>query len=108
MLEALHPGRVDLGVGRSLGFTEPVRRALGRLEASPEEFAQEITEVRAHLEGSASVTAQPGGTDAPTLFVIATGTGLQTAAELGLPDEIGGPCQYAAALLKLIARYRTS
>src|SRR5699024_9748973 len=27
MLEALHPGRVDLGVGRSLGFTEPVRRA---------------------------------------------------------------------------------
>ena len=29
MLEALAPGRVDLGVGRSLGFTEPVRDALG-------------------------------------------------------------------------------
>src|SRR5690625_7353890 len=91
MLEALHPGRVDLGVGRSLGFTEPVRRALGRLEASPEDFAQEITEVRAHLEGSASVTAQPGGTDAPPLFVLATGTGRPTAAALGKPAGISGP-----------------
>src|SRR5699024_1690526 len=36
MLEGLYPGRIDLGLGRSLGFTEPVRRALGRLEASPE------------------------------------------------------------------------
>ncbi len=106
MLEALHPGRVDLGMGRSLGFTEPVRRALGRLEASPEEFAQEITEVRAHLEGSASVTAQPGGTDAPPLFVLATGTGLQTAAALGLPAVIGGPILDADELPELMARYR--
>ena len=36
MLAALYPGRIDLGLGRSLGFTDPVRRALGRLEASPE------------------------------------------------------------------------
>lgn len=36
MLEALYPGRVDLGVGRSLGFTEGVRRAL-RTEASAAE-----------------------------------------------------------------------
>src|SRR5699024_7102214 len=93
-------------VGRSLGFTEPVRRALGRLEASPEEFAQEITEVRAHLEGSASVTAQPGGTDAPPLFVLATGTGLQTAAALGLPAVIGGPILDADELPELMARYR--
>ncbi len=28
MLEALHPGRMDLGLGRSLGFTAPVREAL--------------------------------------------------------------------------------
>src|SRR5690606_11973130 len=32
MLEALYPGRVDLGVGRSLGFTASVRDAL-RAEA---------------------------------------------------------------------------
>src|SRR5699024_7213893 len=53
MLAALHPGRIDLGVGRSLGFTEPVRRALGRLEADPESFAREVEELRGHLEGSA-------------------------------------------------------
>lgn len=28
MLEALYPGRTDLGLGRTLGFTKPVRRAL--------------------------------------------------------------------------------
>ena len=106
MLEALHPGRVDLGLGRSLGFTEPVRRALGRLQASPEEFAQEVSEVRDHLEGSAAVTAQPGGTAAPPLFVLATGTGLQTAAALGLPAVIGGPILESEELPALMARYR--
>ena len=34
MLEAMHPGRIDLGVGRSLGFTAPVREALGVAESA--------------------------------------------------------------------------
>lgn len=106
MLEALYPGRVDLGLGRSLGFTEPVRRALGRLEASPEEFAQEITEVRDHVEGSAAVTAQPSGTGAVPLFVLATGTGLRTAAALGLPAVVGGPILDSDELPGLMAQYR--
>lgn len=106
MLQALHPDRVDLGLGRSLGFTEPVRQALGRLDASPDEFAQEITEVRAHLEGAATVTTQPSGTAAPPLFVLATGSGLQTAAALGLPAVIGGPILESAELPERMEQYR--
>src|SRR5690606_9643927 len=39
MLAALHPGRIDLGLGRSLGFTQPVREALRVTSYGPEEFA---------------------------------------------------------------------
>ncbi|MGP5005870.1 MsnO8 family LLM class oxidoreductase [Brachybacterium tyrofermentans] len=91
MLAALYSGRIDLGVGRSLGFTEPVRHALGRLEASPKSFAQEIAEVRDHLEGTAPLTARPDEVGEVPLFVLATGSGMDTAADLGLPVVIGGP-----------------
>ncbi|WP_408640948.1 LLM class flavin-dependent oxidoreductase [Streptacidiphilus rugosus] len=30
VLDALFPGRIDMGVGRSLGFTRAVREALGQ------------------------------------------------------------------------------
>src|SRR5690625_3012015 len=45
MLEALHPGRIDLGLGRSLGFTAPVREALGVTRYPPERFEREIGEL---------------------------------------------------------------
>ena len=106
MLAALHPGRIDLGLGRSLGFTEPVRRALGRLEASPEEFAGEIAEVRDYLEGTAPLTARPADTGEVPLFVLATGSGIETAAELGLPVVIGGPFLDSPELPDRLAAYR--
>ncbi|MFC7457285.1 MsnO8 family LLM class oxidoreductase [Brachybacterium sp. GCM10030267] len=106
MLEGLYPGRVDLGLGRSLGFTEPVRRALGRLESDTESFAAEIAEVRAHLAGEADVTAHPRPTAEIPLFVLATGAGLDVAAQLGLPVVIGGPILDAPELPERLAAYR--
>ncbi|MGP9842964.1 MsnO8 family LLM class oxidoreductase [Brachybacterium sp. 107] len=106
MLAALYPGRIDLGVGRSLGFTEPVRQALGRLEAGPDSFAQEITEVRDHLEGEAPLTARPDDVGDVPLFVLATGTGMDTAADLGLPVVIGGPILDSPELPERLASYR--
>ncbi|USQ79996.1 MsnO8 family LLM class oxidoreductase [Ornithinimicrobium faecis] len=91
MLEALHPGRIDLGVGRSLGFTAPVREALDVLRYTPEDFARDLVDLEAFLTDDGPVTAMPAGVPAPPIFVLATGSGLATAAERGLPVVVGGP-----------------
>ncbi|WP_200936488.1 MsnO8 family LLM class oxidoreductase [Rhodococcus sp. Leaf278] len=90
MLESLFPGRIDLGVGRSLGFTEPVRAALRRDRDAPDTFEADIAELRSYLDGSAPVTARPVTTP-PPVFVLATGAGLEVAARAGLPVVVGGP-----------------
>ncbi|WP_424807972.1 MsnO8 family LLM class oxidoreductase [Rhodococcus sp. 27YEA15] len=91
MLDGLYPGRIDLGLGRSLGFTEPVRRALRREKDAPDTFAADIEEVRDYLAGTAAVTARPATAGSVPIFVLATGAGLKIAAELGLPVVVGGP-----------------
>lgn len=90
LLEALFPGRVDLGLGGSLGFTPPVRRALGRPSLREGEYAELIRDVRAFLEGSAEITARPRVVPPPVLL-LAIKDGLALAADLGLPVVIGGP-----------------
>lgn len=106
MLEALTPGRVDLGLGRSLGFTAPVREALGRTEASTEQFADEVAEVRALLEGTAALTARPVAASPPPLHLLATGAGLELAARLGLGVVLGGPVLAADDLGERLDGYR--
>ncbi|WP_166532182.1 MsnO8 family LLM class oxidoreductase [Blastococcus xanthinilyticus] len=106
MLAGLHPGRIDLGLGRSLGFTAPVRRALRRSGDEPDTFADDIAELRGYLERTAPVTARPV-TEAPVpVFVLATGRGVEVAARLGLPVVLGGPVLQGAELGTLLAGYR--
>jgi alkanesulfonate monooxygenase SsuD/methylene tetrahydromethanopterin reductase-like flavin-dependent oxidoreductase (luciferase family) len=95
VLAALHPGRIDLGVGRSLGFTAPVRRAL----REPGDFREDLDELRAYLVGEAAVTARPRLDEPVPLFVLATGKGLAIAGDLGLPVVVGGPVLDDAAAL---------
>lgn len=87
-LSAFAPGRVDLGLGRSPGFTPPVRRALRETER---DFAADLAELGAFLTGTAEVTLHPQPDGAVPLYVLATGQGLQVAAVLGLPVVVGGP-----------------
>ncbi|MCW2718890.1 MsnO8 family LLM class oxidoreductase [Pseudonocardia sp.] len=91
MLEALFPGRIDLGVGRSLGFTPPVRRALRRDRDAPDTFADDLAELRGYLDGTAAVTLRPRLDNPPPVFVLATGSGLAVAGDAGLPVVVGGP-----------------
>ncbi|MGY1858358.1 MsnO8 family LLM class oxidoreductase [Modestobacter sp. SYSU DS0290] len=88
MLSALAPGRVDLGLGRSPGFTPPVRRALREHET---DFAADLAELRSYLDGTAAVTVRPRPAAPVPLTVLATGRGLEVAAQLGLPVIVGGP-----------------
>lgn len=90
-LAALHPGRIDLGVGRSLGFTRPVREALRTLHADPERFVDDVSELRSYLDGAAPVTVRPRIASPPPMFVLGTGRGLHIAARLGLPAVVAGP-----------------
>ncbi|BBH70768.1 methylene-tetrahydromethanopterin reductase [Actinoplanes sp. OR16] len=87
-LSAFAPGRVDVGLGRSPGFTPPVRRALRQ---GDHDFAAGIAELQTFFSGTSEVTLHPQPDGDPPLFVLATGAGLQVAAEAGLPVIVGGP-----------------
>lgn len=87
-LTAFAPGRVDLGLGRSPGFTPPVRRAL---RATEHDFAADLAELRAFLTGTGEITVHPRPAGDVPMHVLATGEGLQVAAALGLPVIVGGP-----------------
>ena len=91
MLEAMFPGRIDLGVGRSLGFTAPVREALGVSEYDTDAFARDLAAVQDFLHTRGPVTALPVVENPPPMFVLATGRGLEVAAGAGLPVVVGGP-----------------
>ena len=91
VLEALHPGRIDLGAGRSLGFTAPIRAALRTEKAPIEDFAADVAELRSYLNGEAPVTIRPQVPEPPPIFVLGTAHGLEIAARLGLPAVVGGP-----------------
>lgn len=105
MLEALNPGRVDLGLGRSSGFTEPVREVLREAPDAPDRFESDVRELRDHLEGTGPVTVRPTGGPVP-MFLLATGRGVPLAARLGLPVVVGGPVLDRDELPDLLDDYR--
>ncbi|MFJ4808939.1 LLM class flavin-dependent oxidoreductase [Streptomyces longwoodensis] len=91
VLESLFPGRIDMGLGRSVGFTDGVRRALGRDKEDAEDFAAQIEELLGWFRGTSptGVHARPAeGLGVPP-FVLAMGEGADVAARLGLPLVIG-------------------
>ncbi|WP_243795277.1 MsnO8 family LLM class oxidoreductase [Saccharopolyspora gloriosae] len=87
VLESLHPGRIDLGLGRSLGFTSEVRRALGHGRESAERFGEQLAELLGYFAGEpgSAVRAMPSQGLRIPVFVLATGAGAGYAAEAGLP-----------------------
>lgn len=108
LLESLYPGRLDVALGGSLGFTAPVRQALGRTRLREGEYAAEVAEVRDYLTGQAGLTARPQ-TPAPPMFLLAIKDGLSLAAQLGLPAVVGGPLLADdAALARYVDGYRPS
>lgn len=106
MLEALYPGRTDLGLGRTLGFTKPVRRALRQSTEDAETYQHDVAELLSYLDRSAAVTARPVTAEVPQLFLLATGQGLQTAAALGMPVVMGGPILHDPEVSAAVAAYR--
>ena len=88
-LETLHPGRIDLGLGRAPGSDQATFRALRRDPASSERFPQDVLELQAFLAGQSrvpGVSATPGAGTAVPLYILGSSLfGAQLAAALGLP-----------------------
>ncbi|MCW5250292.1 LLM class flavin-dependent oxidoreductase [Streptomyces sp. SHP 1-2] len=91
VLEALFPGRIDMGLGRSVGFTDGVRWALGRGKDEADAFEEQVAELLGWFLGTSptGVRARPAeGLTVPP-FVLAMGEGAAVAARAGLPLVIG-------------------
>ena len=88
-LESLHPGRVDLGLGRAPGSDQSTARALRRhLDTDPDAFPQDVVELMDYFAGSSrrAVRAVPGaGLSIPIWILGSSLFGAQLAAHLGLP-----------------------
>ncbi len=86
-LEALFPGRIDLGLGRAPGSDQQTARALRRdLASSPDAFPQDVLELMAYFEGRTDVQAVPGnGLPVPIWILGSSLFGASLAAQLGLP-----------------------
>jgi luciferase family oxidoreductase group 1 len=88
-LETLHPGRIDLGLGRAPGSDHTTARALRRnLASDADEFPQDVVELMDYFADSPrrQVRAVPGaGLDVPVWILGSSLFGAQLAAALGLP-----------------------
>lgn len=106
VLEALHPGRIDMGLGRSVGFTAGVREALGHGKEAADDFGAQVRELLGYFTADhTGVHAYPAeGLRVPP-FLLATGSGADLAAELGLPLVIA-PVRGERALVEAVTRYR--
>jgi len=88
-LAALHPGRIDLGLGRAPGSDPATSRALRRDPSAADSFPQDVLELMHWFEPAApgqAVQAVPGAGQEVPLWILGSSLfGAQLAAALGLP-----------------------
>ncbi len=88
-LEALYPGRIDIGLGRAPGTDQMTLRALRRSPEAADQFPRDVLELQAllgDLQPGQRVQAVPGTGLKIPLYILGSSTfGAQLAAMLGLP-----------------------
>ncbi len=110
-LEALHPGRVDLGLGRAPGTDGATARALRLRHDAPDEFPQDVMELMSYfddLHPEHPIRAVPGqGAKVPIYILGSSLYGAQMAAYFGLPYAFAS--HFAPALLdEALSIYRAN
>ncbi len=108
-LEALFPGRIDLGLGRAPGTDQMTMRAMRRSPMSSDSFPQDVLELQAYFAPAGpnqAIQAVPGaGLNVPLWILGSSLFGSQLAAELGLPYAFAS--HFAPdALMQALAVYR--
>ncbi|SFO86944.1 LLM class flavin-dependent oxidoreductase [Qipengyuania nanhaisediminis] len=86
-LDALFPGRIDLGLGRAPGAGPELQRALRKdLNRAAEMFPQDVVELQALMRGDTTIHPTPGLGAKPEFWMLGSSLfGAQLAARLGLP-----------------------
>jgi luciferase family oxidoreductase group 1 len=87
-LEALHPGRIDLGIGRAPGTDQATAYALRRSpDLSADAFPEDLGQLRAFLDGTyPRIRAVPTADNPPSVWLLgSSGYSAQLAGILGLP-----------------------
>ena len=96
MLEALHPGRIDLGIGRAPGTDQATAggaAAACSADRGPDDFPGQLTDLVGFFTGqwpaehqNRDVHAVPGEGNAPDLWLLgSSGYSAQVAGALGMP-----------------------
>ena len=115
-LEALFPGRIDLGLGRAPGTDQAAAYAMRRnMSADANQFPRDVLELQSYFrcaEPGQRVIAVPGaGLEVP-LWILGSSTyGAELAAALGLPYAFAShfaPQQMMAAIALYRARFKPS
>src|SRR5438132_3991086 len=101
-LAALHPGRVELGLGRAPGSDQITARAVRRnLLGDVDQFPRDVVELMGYFrpaEPNQAVQAVPGaGLEVPIWILGSSTYGAQLAAYLGLPFAFAS--QFAPAMM---------
>ncbi len=108
-LETLHPGRIDLGLGRAPGSDQATMRAMRRDPMASDSFPQDVVELQGYLSGQTMISgvhATPGkGTCIPLYILGSSLFGASLAAALGLPYAFASHFS-PGALQDAVARYR--
>jgi luciferase family oxidoreductase group 1 len=108
-LAALHPGRIDLGIGRSPGTDASTLRALRRDPRAEQNYPRDVQELIAYLapsETAQAVRAIPGqGAEVPVWILGSSLSSAELAALLGLPYAFAAHVQ-PKELLPAIQFYR--
>jgi luciferase family oxidoreductase group 1 len=86
-LEALFPGRIDLGIGRAPGTDPATARALRRSNVlSADDFPEQLDEIFGYFRGAPGIRAVPGrGYEPPVWLLGSSDYSAQLAGLLGLP-----------------------
>ncbi len=108
-LDAMYPGRIDLGLGRAPGSDQNTMYALRRDPMSADSFPQDVLELQAYLAGETrvpGVDAIPGKGSRVPLYILGSSMfGATLAAALGLPYAFAS--HFAPAMLEpAVAAYR--
>jgi luciferase family oxidoreductase group 1 len=100
-LEALYPGRIDLGLGRAAGSDAFTAQLLNRSPNAGEQFPQQLEMLRLLLgpvSPNQRVQAVPGGNSNVPIWLLGSSTfSAQLAATLGLPFAFAG--QFAPQMM---------